>query len=61
MLPLSVSTGKNMTRDNFLELRNARFAVDDKNEPVPENIPVTTTVDNVVDNSIGRNATDADN
>ena len=31
-----VSAGQNMTRDNFLELRNVGFAVDDKNEPVPE-------------------------
>ena len=45
-----------MTRDHFLELRNAGFAVDDDNEPVPENIPVATTVDSVTDTAIDRNA-----
>ena len=35
LLPLSVSAGRNMTRDNFLELRNSGFTVDDDNEPVP--------------------------
>ena len=44
-----------MTRDDFLELRNARFAVDDDNEPVPENIPVATNVDAVADTAIDRN------
>ena len=34
-----------MTRDNFLDLMNAGFAVDDDNEPVPEIIPISTTVD----------------
>ena len=55
MLPLSVGAGRNMTRDDFLELRNARFTVDDDNEPVPENIPVATTVDAVADTAIDRN------
>ena len=55
LLPLSVSAGRNMTRDDFLELRNARFTVDDNNEPVPENIPVATTVDAVADTAIDRN------
>ena len=44
-----------MTRDNFLDLRNAGFVVDDKNEPVPENIPVATTADNVANTDIYRN------
>ena len=56
MLPLSVSAGKNMTRDDFLELRNAGLAVDDDNEPVPDNIPAATTVDDVAKTSIERNA-----
>ena len=56
MLPLSVSAGQNMTRDNFLELRNAGFAVYDNNEPVPDNIPVATTVDAVADTAVDRNA-----
>ena len=60
LLPLSVSAGRNMTRDNFLELRNARFTVDDNNEPVPENIPVATTVDAVADTAIDRNTIDAE-
>ena len=34
-----------MTRDDFLELSNPGFAVHDNNEPVPDNIPVPTTVD----------------
>ena len=55
LLPLSVSTGRNLTRDNVLELRNAGFAVNDENEPVPENIPVATTVDSVTDTDIDRN------
>ena len=45
-----------MTRDNFSELRNSGFAVDDDNEPVPENIPVATTADAGADTGIGRNA-----
>ena len=45
-----------MTRDNFLELRNSGFAVNDDNEPVPENIPVDTTVNTVSDTDIDRNA-----
>ena len=49
-----------MTRDNFLELRNSGFAVDDDNEPVPENIPVATTVDAVADTAIDRNNIDAE-
>ena len=40
----------------FLELRNSGFAVDDDNEPVPENIPVATTVDAVTGTAIDRNA-----
>ena len=31
LLPISVSAGRNMTRNNFLELRNSGFPVDDKN------------------------------
>ena len=49
LLPITVSAGKNMTRENVLELMNAGFKVDDNNEPVPENIPVATTVDAVAD------------
>ena len=56
LLPLSVRAGQNMTRDDFLELKNAGFAVDNDNEPVFENIPVDTTVDAVADNAIDRNA-----
>ena len=58
MLPLSVSNGQNMTRDNVLELRNAGFAVDDDNEPVPENIPLSTTVGSVSNTDIERNTID---
>ena len=36
-------------------LRNAGFAVDDNNEPVPENMPVATTVDTVAETVIDRN------
>ena len=43
-----------MTHDNFLELRNSGFAVDDDNEPVSQNIPVATTVDAVADTYIDR-------
>ena len=56
MLPLSVSAGRNMTCDNFWELRNAGFADNDKNEPITENIPVATTSDAVADTDIDRNA-----
>ena len=56
LLPLGVSAGRNMIGDIFLELSNARFKVDDKNEPVPENIPVSTTVDSAGDTVIDRNA-----
>ena len=45
-----------MTRDNFLELRNAGFAVNDNNETVPKNIPVSTTIYSVTDTAIDRNA-----
>ena len=45
-----------MTRDDFLELRNTGLAVDDDNEPVPDNIPAATTVDDVAKTSIERNA-----
>ena len=44
-----------MTCDDFSELRKARFVVDDDNEPVPENVPVTTTADAVSGNVIERN------
>ena len=45
-----------MTRDNFSELRNAVFAVDNENEPVTENITVATTVNAFSDTDIDRNA-----
>ena len=60
MLPLSVSAGRNMTRDNFLEVRNDGFTVKDKNEPLPENITVATTVDAVTNTDIYRNAIASD-
>ena len=60
MLPLSFSAGRNMTRDNILELRNSGFTVDDDNEPVPENIPLATTVDSVSKTTIDRNNISAD-
>ena len=44
-----------MTREIFLELRNARFAVDDISETVPKNMPVATTIDTVSYNVIYRN------
>ena len=47
-----------MTCDDFLELSNSGFAVDDGNEPVPENIPVATTVNAVAYTVIDRNAID---
>ena len=57
MLLISVSSGQNMTRDNFSELSNSRLAVDDDdNEPFPENIYVDTTVDAVAGTCIDRNA-----
>ena len=56
MLPLSVSAEGNMTRDDLLELRNARFAVDDNNEPIHDIISVATTVDAVADTVIERNS-----
>ena len=40
----------------FSELRNYGFAVDDDNEPVPDKIPVATTVDTVADTAIDRNS-----
>ena len=55
MLPLSVSAGQNITRDNFLEISNSRLEVNDDNEPVPENIPVSTTVNAVSNTDIDRN------
>ena len=55
LLSISVSAGRNMTYDDFSELRNAGFAVDDDNAPVPENIPVATTVDTVSNTAINRN------
>ena len=45
-----------MTRDDFLYLSNAGLAVNDNNEPVPENISVTTTFDAVTNTNIERNA-----
>ena len=56
MLPLSVSARQNMTHEDFSELRNSRFSVDDNNESVLENIPVSTTVDAVSETAIDRNA-----
>ena len=44
-----------MTRDKFLELRNVGFAVNDNNEPVPQNIYVATTVDDVSNTALDRN------
>ena len=44
-----------MTHDDYSELRNDWFAVDDDNGPVPENIPVATTTDAVVDTAFDRN------
>ena len=44
-----------MTRDNFSELRNAGFTVEDDNETVPDNIPVASTVNAVANTSIDRN------
>ena len=55
MIPLSVSAGQNMTRDDFLDLRNSRFTVDDDNELFSEKIPVSTIVDAVTVTSIDRN------
>ena len=60
MLPISVSAGENMTRDDFSELSNSRFSVDDGNEPVPENIHIATTADAVSDTAIDRNTIAAD-
>ena len=45
-----------MTRDNVLEPRNARLAVNDDNEYFPENIPVATTFNAVANTAIDRNA-----
>ena len=45
-----------MTLDNFSEIRNSGFTVDDANEPIPENIPVATTIDSVSDTTIDKNA-----
>ena len=56
MLPLSVSAGKNMAREYFSDLMNSGFVVDDDNEPVTENIPVSNTVNTVTDTDIDRNA-----
>ena len=55
MLLLTISAGKNMTRDNFSGPRNAGFAVNDNNEPVLENIHVDITVDSVADTAIDIN------
>ena len=54
--PLSVSARQNMTRDDFPELRNAGFAANENNEPVPEKIPVATTIDAFANTTIDRNA-----
>ena len=56
LLLLSVRSGKNMTRENVLELRNPGFTVDDNNEPITENIPVATTADAVAKTAIDINA-----
>ena len=56
LLPLSVSARRNMTRDDFSELRNSAFSVNDNNEPIPEKIPVATIVDAVADTAVDRNA-----
>ena len=56
LLPLSVSAGQNITREIFSELRNVGFVIDDKNEPVPDNIPVANTVHDVTNTTIDRNA-----
>ena len=45
-----------MTRDDFSELRNYGFTVNVNNEPVPENIPVSTIIDSFARTSIERNA-----
>ena len=39
-----------------MDLRNSGFAVDDNNEPVPENMHVATTVYTVADTVIDRNS-----
>ena len=49
-----------MTHENVLELRNAGFTVDDKNEPVTDNTPLATTVDAAVNTFINRNNIDAE-
>ena len=49
---ISLSAGRNITRDDVLELRNSGFAVNDNNKPVPENIPVATTVNAVANTAI---------
>ena len=56
MLPFSVSTGQNMTRDNFLVLGNVGFLIDEKNEPVPDNIRVANTFDAVTNTTLDRNS-----
>ena len=49
-----------MTCDNVLELSNDGFAVDDDNEPIPESIPVSTTVNAVSDTAIDINSISAE-
>ena len=49
-----------MTCDNFLELRDSGFAVDDNNEPITEKIPVTATVDAIADTAIDRKSISAE-
>ena len=56
LLIISVSAGRNIICDNFLELMNAGFAFNDNNKPVPENISVATTFDAVTNTSIDRNS-----
>ena len=45
-----------MTRDIFLELRNVGFVIDEKDEPVPDNIPVANTIHDVTNTTIDKNA-----
>ena len=49
-----------MTCDDFLELWNSGFAVDDNNEHFPDDIPLATTVYTVADTAIDKNNIDAE-
>ena len=49
-----------MTCDNFLELRDSGFAVDDNNEPITEKIPVTAIVDAIAHTAIDRKSISAE-